>query len=82
MMIVFLVIFGAIGVILLWVNFMVVINMVWFMVNNNVYVQVVLVMLIGLVSKNVILIVEFGNQVMDLGMKIFQVVVFVVKERM
>ena len=35
--------------------------------NNNIYVQVGLVMLIGMASKNAILIVEFANQNRDLG---------------
>jgi multidrug efflux pump subunit AcrB len=61
---------------------MVATNMVWPTVNNNVYAQVALVMLIGLASKNAILIVEFGNQAMDLGMKIPQAAAFAAKERM
>lgn len=82
MMTVPLAILGAIGAILLRANFMVATNMVWPTVNNNVYAQVALVMLIGLASKNAILIVEFGNQAMDLGMKIPQAAAFAAKERM
>lgn len=40
--------------------------------NNDVYVQVALVMLIGLASKNAILIVEFANQSRELGLTIVQ----------
>ena len=40
--------------------------------NNDVYVQVALVMLIGLASKNAILIVEFANQARDTGLTIVQ----------
>ncbi|MEL6399000.1 MAG: efflux RND transporter permease subunit [Cyanobacteria bacterium J06626_4] len=40
--------------------------------NNDVYVQVALVMLIGLASKNAILIVEFANQSREMGMTIVQ----------
>jgi HAE1 family hydrophobic/amphiphilic exporter-1 len=40
--------------------------------NNDVYVQVALVMLIGLASKNAILIVEFANQSRDMGLTIVQ----------
>ncbi|UAJ73309.1 efflux RND transporter permease subunit [Synechocystis sp. PCC 7339] len=82
MMTVPLAILGAMGAILLRANFMVATNMVWPAVNNNVYAQVALVMLIGLASKNAILIVEFGNQAMDLGMKIPQAAAFAAKERM
>ncbi len=40
--------------------------------NNDVYVQVALVMLIGLSSKNAILIVEFANQARETGLSIVQ----------
>ncbi len=40
--------------------------------NNDVYVQVALVMLIGLASKNAILIVEFANQSRAMGLTIVQ----------
>ena len=40
--------------------------------NNDVYVQVALVMLIGLSSKNAILIVEFANQSREMGLTIVQ----------
>ncbi|MDJ0692513.1 MAG: efflux RND transporter permease subunit [Xenococcaceae cyanobacterium MO_188.B32] len=43
---------------------------IWPILNNNIYCQVGLVMLIGMASKNAILIVEFANQSRDLGMSI------------
>ncbi|MGB5711692.1 MAG: efflux RND transporter permease subunit [Waterburya sp.] len=43
---------------------------IWPILNNNIYVQVGLVMLIGMASKNAILIVEFANQSRALGMSI------------
>jgi multidrug efflux pump subunit AcrB len=49
--------------------------------NNNIYVQVALVMLIGLASKNAILIVEFANQARDLGMSITQAAIFAAEQR-
>ncbi|MDY7023471.1 MAG: efflux RND transporter permease subunit, partial [Cyanobacteriota bacterium] len=42
----------------------------WPVVTNDVYCQVALVMLIGLASKNSILIVEFANQLRDKGLGI------------
>lgn len=49
--------------------------------NNNIFVQVGLVMLIGLASKNAILIVEFANQARDLGMSITQAAIFAAEQR-
>ena len=41
---------------------------IWPVINNDVYVQVGLVMLIGLASKNAILIVEYANQLKEQGL--------------
>jgi hydrophobe/amphiphile efflux-1 (HAE1) family protein len=49
--------------------------------NNNLYVQVALVMLIGLASKNAILIVEFANQARSLGMDITKAAIFAAEQR-
>ena len=49
--------------------------------NNNIYVQVGLVMLIGMASKNAILIVEFANQNRDLGMSIKKASIFASEQR-
>ncbi|MEO0377074.1 MAG: efflux RND transporter permease subunit, partial [Cyanobacteria bacterium P01_A01_bin.17] len=54
---------------------------VWPVLNNNIYAQVGLVMLIGMASKNAILIVEFANQNRDLGMKIKQAAIFASEQR-
>ncbi len=54
---------------------------VWPVLNNNIYAQVGLVMLIGMASKNAILIVEFANQNRDLGMKIRQAAIFASEQR-
>jgi hydrophobe/amphiphile efflux-1 (HAE1) family protein len=82
MMTVPLAILGAMGAILLRANAQVMTSAVWPTVNNNVYAQVALVMLIGLASKNAILIVEFANQAMDLGMSIPKAAAFAAKERL
>jgi hydrophobe/amphiphile efflux-1 (HAE1) family protein len=82
MMTVPLAILGAMGAILLRSNVMVANNAVWPSLNNNIYAQVALVMLIGLASKNAILIVEFANQAMDLGMSITKAAAFAAKERL
>ncbi len=53
----------------------------WPVVNNNLYCQVALVMLIGLASKNSILIVEFANQSRQLGMSITKAAIFAAEQR-
>jgi hydrophobe/amphiphile efflux-1 (HAE1) family protein len=53
----------------------------WPAVNNNVYCQVGLVMLIGMASKNAILIVEFANQSRSLGMSITQAAIYAAEQR-
>ncbi|MEB3310527.1 MAG: efflux RND transporter permease subunit [Snowella sp.] len=82
MMTVPLAILGAMGGILLRANAQIATGAVWPTVNNNIYAQVALVMLIGLASKNAILIVEFANQAMDLGMSISKAAAFAGKERL
>lgn len=49
---------------------------------NDVYCQVGLVMLIGLASKNAILIVEFANQLRDEGLSLTQAAVHASQERL
>jgi hydrophobic/amphiphilic exporter-1 (mainly G- bacteria), HAE1 family len=49
--------------------------------NNDVYVNVALVMLIGLASKNAILIVEFANQARAQGLKLTEAALKASKER-
>jgi multidrug efflux pump subunit AcrB len=82
MMTVPLAILGAMGAILLRANAQIASGAVWPNLNNNIYVQVALVMLIGIASKNAILIVEFANQAMDLGMSITKAAAFAGKERL
>ncbi|MBW4634389.1 MAG: efflux RND transporter permease subunit [Iphinoe sp. HA4291-MV1] len=55
---------------------------IWPVVNNNIYAQVALVMLIGLASKNAILIVEFANQSLALGMNITRAAIRAAEERL
>ncbi len=55
---------------------------VWPVVNNNIYAQVALVMLIGLASKNAILIVEFANQSLAIGMSVSQAAIRAAEERL
>ncbi len=55
---------------------------IWPILNNNIYVQVGLVMLIGMASKNAILIVEFANQSRALGMTITQAAINAGEQRL
>ncbi len=55
---------------------------IWPILNNNIYVQVGLVMLIGMASKNAILIVEFANQSRALGMSITQAAINAGEQRL
>jgi len=50
--------------------------------SNDVYTQIGLVMLIGLASKNSILIVEFANQLREGGLTIYQSAVVAAQKRM
>ncbi|AFY88754.1 MULTISPECIES: efflux RND transporter permease subunit [Chroococcidiopsis] len=76
-----LAILGAIGAVVLRANIFQA-GGVWPAVNNNIYAQVALVMLIGLASKNAILIVEFANQSLETGMDITQAAIRAAKERL
>jgi hydrophobic/amphiphilic exporter-1 (mainly G- bacteria), HAE1 family len=49
---------------------------------NDVYTQIGFVMLIGMASKNAILIVEFANQLRDTGLSITQAVVEAAQQRL
>ena len=62
-----LAVFGAIAAIWLRANLLQA-GSIWPVINNDVYVQVGLVMLIGLASKNAILIVEYANQLKEQGL--------------
>jgi multidrug efflux pump subunit AcrB len=53
----------------------------WPVVTNDVYCQVALVMLIGLASKNSILIVEFANQLREKGLSIQKAVIQAAEQR-
>ena len=54
---------------------------IWPILNNNIYCQVGLVMLIGMASKNAILIVEFANQARSLGMSITKAAIYAAEQR-
>jgi hydrophobe/amphiphile efflux-1 (HAE1) family protein len=73
-------ILGALGGIWLRVQFQGT-ESIWPILDNNIYVQVGLVMLIGMSSKNAILIVEFANQARTLGMNITEAAIYAATER-
>lgn len=54
---------------------------IWPILDNNIYCQVGLVMLIGMASKNAILIVEFANQARGLGMNITKAAIYAAEQR-
>ncbi|WP_414582582.1 efflux RND transporter permease subunit [Scytonema sp. PCC 10023] len=76
-----LAILGALGAIMFRANVFQA-GGVWPVLNDNIYAQVALVMLIGLASKNAILIVEFANQSVEIGMSITQAAVRAAEERL
>ncbi|GAB1540946.1 efflux RND transporter permease subunit [Scytonema sp. NUACC21] len=76
-----LAILGALGAVIFRANVFQA-GSVWPAVNNNIYAQVALVMLIGLASKNAILIVEFANQSVEIGMNITQAAIRASEERL
>ena len=53
-----------------------------FGINNNIYLQIALIMLIGLLAKNAILIVEFALDRRKTGMSIFNAAIAGAKERL
>lgn len=77
-----LAVLGALGAIWLRANFLQV-GGVWPAVTNDIYCQVGLVMLIGLASKNAILIVEFANEAHHKeGMSISKAAVYAAQQRL
>lgn len=76
-----LAILGALGGIWLRVTLFQGADSIWPILDNNIYVQVGLVMLIGMSSKNAILIVEFANQARTLGMSIKDAAIYAATER-
>ena len=72
---------GALGGIWLRATFIQGTESIWPILNNNIYVQVGLVMLIGMAAKNAILIVEFANQARALGMGITQAAIYAAEQR-
>ena len=73
-------ILGALGMIWFRATF-VQTSGIWPILDNNMYAQVALVMLIGLAAKNAILIVEFANQSVAAGMTITKAAVHAASER-
>ena len=75
-----LAIFGAIAAIWVRANILQA-GSLWPLINNDVYCQVGLVMLIGLASKNAILIVEYANQLKAQGLDIIRAAIKAGQER-
>lgn len=75
-----LAVLGAIAAIWLRANLLQA-GSVWPVINNDVYVQVGLVMLIGLASKNAILIVEYANQLKEQGLNTVKAAIKAGQER-
>ncbi len=75
-----LAIFGAILAIWLRANIWQA-GSLWPLINNDVYCQVGLVMLIGLASKNAILIVEYANQLKEQGLSVAKAAIKAGQER-
>jgi hydrophobe/amphiphile efflux-1 (HAE1) family protein len=75
-----LAVLGAIAAIWLRANILQ-IGSLWPLINNDVYCQVGLVMLIGLAGKNSILIVEYANQLKERGLNIVQAAIKAGQER-
>ncbi|MGF1541031.1 MAG: efflux RND transporter permease subunit [Pleurocapsa sp.] len=75
-----LAVLGAIAAIWLRANILQA-GSIWPVINNDVYVQVGLVMLIGLASKNAILIVEYANQLKEQGFNIVKAAIKAGQER-
>ncbi len=73
---------GALGGIWFRATFIQGADSIWPILNNNTYVQVGLVMLIGMAAKNAILIVEFANQARDLGMGITEAAIYAAEQRL
>ena len=75
-----LAVLGAIAAIWLRANILQA-GSIWPIINNDVYVQVGLVMLIGLASKNAILIVEYANQLKEQGLNTVKAAIKAGQER-
>ena len=75
-----LAVLGAISAIWLRANLLQA-GSIWPVINNDVFVQVGLVMLIGLASKNAILIVEYANQLREQGLNIVKAAIQAGQER-
>ena len=75
-----LAVLGALSAVWFRANF-VMAGGLWPVVTNDVYCQVALVMLIGLASKNSILIVEFANQLQEKGLSIKKAAIQAAEQR-